>query len=64
MGAAILFQKSYIVSNGKPTLPPAIRRKHWPVCVKDPLLYEPHQAKSVIFNQVRFKLACSSTEAN
>ena len=33
MGAAILFQKSYVVSNGKPTLPPAIRRKHWPVWV-------------------------------
>ena len=32
MGAAILFQKSYVVSNGKPTLPPAIQRKHWPVC--------------------------------
>ena len=31
MGAAILFQKSYVVSNGKPTLPPAIRRKHWQV---------------------------------
>ena len=31
MGAAILIQKSYIVSNGKPTSPPAIRRKHWPV---------------------------------
>ena len=31
MGAAILFQKFYVVSNGKPTLPPAIRRKHWPV---------------------------------
>ena len=30
MGAAILFQKVYVVSNGKPTLPPAIRRKHWP----------------------------------
>ena len=25
MGAAILFQKSYVVSNVKPTLPPAIR---------------------------------------
>ena len=32
MGPAILFQKSYVVSNGKPMLPPAIRRKHWPVC--------------------------------
>ena len=28
---AILFQKSYVVSNDKPTLSPAIRRKHWPV---------------------------------
>ena len=25
MGAAILFQKSYVVSNGKPTLPPAVQ---------------------------------------
>ena len=32
MGAAILFQKAYVVSDGKPTLPPASRRKHWPVC--------------------------------
>ena len=31
MGAAILFQKSYVVPNGRPTLPPAIRRKHWQV---------------------------------
>ena len=27
MVAAILFQKSYVVSNDKPTLPPAILRK-------------------------------------
>ena len=28
MSAAILFQKSYVVTNGLPTLPPPIRRKH------------------------------------
>ena len=30
MGAAILFQKAFVVSNGKPMLAPAIRRKNWP----------------------------------
>ena len=31
MGAAFLFQKACVVSNGKPALPPASWRKHWPV---------------------------------
>ena len=35
MGAAISFHKSYVVSNSKPTLLPAIWHKHWPVWACD-----------------------------
>ena len=55
MGAVILFQKSYVVSNGKPTLPPAIRRKHSPVWV-EPMSFNLDEEKHKV--EISFKQCC------